>query len=112
MAGSWLTAFELEPLKGPSQHPKGGADLLTLPNGERRRFFENGDEIIPRASAATDRFVLIAFGECRATIFPNFQGTAFPTEAEMSRAFSRRRISVGAIPNRRAKARVKLALLR
>ncbi|KGB55764.1 Fumarylacetoacetase [Sphingopyxis sp. LC81] len=48
----------------------GGSEPIQLPNGERRGFLEDGDEIIMRASAAADGFVPIGFGECRAVILP------------------------------------------
>ena len=48
----------------------GGSEPIQLPNGERRGFLEDGDEIIMRASAAADGFVTIGFGECRAVILP------------------------------------------
>ncbi len=48
----------------------GGKEPIELPNGERRSFLEDGDEIILRASAAADGFVSIGFGDCRAMITP------------------------------------------
>lgn len=41
-----------------------GADPLTLPNGEIRRFLEDGDEVILRAFAERDGAVRIGFGAC------------------------------------------------
>jgi fumarylacetoacetase len=48
----------------------GGAEPIDLPDGERRGFLEDGDEIIMRASAQAEGFVPIGFGECRAVILP------------------------------------------
>jgi fumarylacetoacetase len=48
----------------------GGAEPIDLPDGERRGFLEDGDEIIMRASAQAESFVPIGFGECRAVILP------------------------------------------
>ncbi len=49
---------------------------LTLPNGERRSFLEDGDEVWFTGRAARDGFVPIGFGECRARIDP---ARPFPT---------------------------------
>ena len=46
---------------------RGGRQPITLPNGETRRFLENGDTIILRARARKGD-VSIGFGECRGTI--------------------------------------------
>lgn len=43
---------------------------FTLPNGERRAFLEDGDEITFTGRASRDGFVPIGFGECRALIEP------------------------------------------
>jgi fumarylacetoacetase len=42
----------------------GGSKPLTLPNGETRRFLENGDEIILRGTCRREGAVPIGFGEC------------------------------------------------
>ncbi len=47
----------------------GGREPLALPNGETRRFLEDGDTIILRARASRPG-LSIGFGECRATILP------------------------------------------
>ena len=47
---------------------QGGRHPLTLPNGETRRFLEDGDEIILRAHATADGAVSIGFGDCRAVV--------------------------------------------
>lgn len=41
-----------------------------LPNGESRRYIEDGDEILFRGRARRDGYVPIGFGECRARIAP------------------------------------------
>lgn len=43
---------------------------VTLPNGETRRFLEDGDEVIFRGRAHAPNAVSIGFGECRAAILP------------------------------------------
>jgi fumarylacetoacetase len=43
---------------------------VQLPNGETRRFLQDGDEVIFRARAQRQGAVPIGFGECRATILP------------------------------------------
>jgi len=46
----------------------GGRAPLDLPNGETRRFLEDGDEIILRGHAEAARYASIGFGECRAVV--------------------------------------------
>ncbi|HUY82404.1 MAG TPA: fumarylacetoacetase [Acidobacteriaceae bacterium] len=41
-----------------------GADPLELPNGERRTFLEDGDEVILRGYCEREGFARIGFGEC------------------------------------------------
>ncbi|MCV7156249.1 fumarylacetoacetase [Mycolicibacterium brisbanense] len=48
----------------------GGADPVTLPNGETRTFLEDGDEITLTARARRQGFVTIGFGECSAMVQP------------------------------------------
>ena len=63
-------------ISGPARESRGcmleltkrGADPYTLPNGEVRRFLENGDEVIMTAFAERDGAVRIGFGECRGTV--------------------------------------------
>jgi fumarylacetoacetase len=50
---------------------RGGREPLTLASGETRRFLDDGDEVIMRASCARDGFVSIGFGECRGQIVPH-----------------------------------------
>jgi fumarylacetoacetase len=47
-----------------------GGEPLEMPNGERRGFIEDGDEIIFRGFCAKPGHVRIGFGECRAEILP------------------------------------------
>ncbi|HTV06889.1 MAG TPA: fumarylacetoacetate hydrolase family protein, partial [Acidobacteriaceae bacterium] len=41
-----------------------GAEPLVLPNGERRAFLEDGDEVILRGYCEREGAVRIGFGEC------------------------------------------------
>lgn len=45
-----------------------GSEDIVLPNGERRRYLLDGDEVIFRARATRDGAVGIGFGECRGHI--------------------------------------------
>ncbi|KTC34360.1 fumarylacetoacetase [Pseudomonas sp. ABAC21] len=47
---------------------EGGKQVVELPNGEVRKFLEDGDEIILRARCRRDGFASIGFGECRGTV--------------------------------------------
>jgi fumarylacetoacetase len=47
-----------------------GAEPLTLPNGEVRRFLEDGDEIVLRGWCERDGFQRIGLGECRGVVRP------------------------------------------
>jgi fumarylacetoacetase len=47
-----------------------GSKPLELPNGERRAFLADGDEIILRGYAERDGRVRIGLGECRAVVLP------------------------------------------
>jgi fumarylacetoacetase len=47
---------------------EGGKSPITLANGERRSFLEDGDEVIMTAHAVREGFRSIGFGECRARI--------------------------------------------
>ena len=49
---------------------QGGRKPIALPNGEERRFLEDGDTVVFRAQAKRDGYVTIGFGECRGTILP------------------------------------------
>jgi fumarylacetoacetase len=45
-----------------------GRRPITLPNGETRRFLEDGDEVLFRARAEAPGAATIGFGECRAIV--------------------------------------------
>jgi fumarylacetoacetase len=47
-----------------------GTEPLQLPNGETRKFLEDGDEVIFKAYAEREGFARIGFGECRGVILP------------------------------------------
>jgi fumarylacetoacetase len=49
---------------------RGGAEPLTLPSGQTRKFLQDGDEVIFRGVCRRDGFVQIGFGECRAVLLP------------------------------------------
>jgi fumarylacetoacetase len=46
----------------------GGRNAVSLPNGEKRTYLEDGDEIIFQAKASRPGYVSIGFGECRGTV--------------------------------------------
>jgi fumarylacetoacetase len=47
-----------------------GTQPIALPNGESRRFVEDGDAIILRARCSRPGAVSIGFGECRGVVEP------------------------------------------
>ncbi|HMJ08851.1 MAG TPA: fumarylacetoacetase [Pyrinomonadaceae bacterium] len=47
-----------------------GTEPIELPNGEQRRFLEDGDEIIMKGYCEREGFRRIGFGECRGRILP------------------------------------------
>ena len=47
-----------------------GKEPIELPNGETRRFLEDGDEIIMRGYCEREGFRRIGFGECHGVILP------------------------------------------
>jgi fumarylacetoacetase len=63
-------------VSGPSREERGclleltqrGAEPIRLPNGEIRKFLEDGDEVILRGYCERDGFARIGLGECRGTI--------------------------------------------
>jgi fumarylacetoacetase len=63
-------------VSGPEKESRGclleltwrGAEPLTLPTGETRKFLETGDEVIFRGFCERDGFRRIGFGECRGII--------------------------------------------
>ena len=50
------------------ERTKRGAEPLELPNGERRGFLEDGDEVILRAWCEREGYSRIGFGECRGVV--------------------------------------------
>ncbi|MEZ5307926.1 MAG: fumarylacetoacetase [Pyrinomonadaceae bacterium] len=50
---------------------KRGKEPVELPNGEIRRFLEDGDEIIMRGFCEREGYRRIGFGECRGKILPS-----------------------------------------
>src|ERR1051325_1212188 len=65
-------------VSGPSKDSRGclleltwrGTEPLELPGGGRRRFLEDGDEVILRGRCEREGFVAVGFGECRGLILP------------------------------------------
>jgi fumarylacetoacetase len=65
-------------VSGPTRESRGclleltwrGAEPLTLPNGETRKFLEDGDEVILRAYCERAGAVRIGLGECRGVVTP------------------------------------------
>ncbi len=63
-------------VSGPTKDSQGslielterGAQPITLPTGEIRRFLENGDEVILRGYCEREGFRRIGFGECRGIV--------------------------------------------
>ena len=51
----------------------GGRNPITLSNGERRGFLEDGDTIVLRAYCERDGARRIGFGECRGTVLPVYE---------------------------------------
>lgn len=49
---------------------QGGANPITLPNGEQRSFLEDGDTVIMRGYCEKAGAIRIGFGECRSTVLP------------------------------------------
>ena len=47
-----------------------GTEPLPLPNGEQRKFLEDGDEVIFRAWCEREGYPRIGFGECRGAVTP------------------------------------------
>jgi fumarylacetoacetase len=43
---------------------------IVLPNGEQRRFLEDGDEVVLRGRASREGFAAIGFGACSGTVLP------------------------------------------
>jgi len=49
---------------------RGGRDPFTLPNGEVRRYLEDGDEVIFRGHCRKAGAITIGLGECRGRVLP------------------------------------------
>ncbi len=47
-----------------------GTEPIELPNGETRRFLEDGDEVIMKGFCEREGFRRIGFGECRGRVLP------------------------------------------
>jgi fumarylacetoacetase len=45
-------------------------DSISFPNGERRKYLEDGDSVTFRARAERDGYVSIGFGQCSGRILP------------------------------------------
>jgi fumarylacetoacetase len=68
-------------VSGPTKESRGclleltwrGAEPLTLPSGETRKFLEDGDEVLMRGYCEREGAVRIGFGECRGTVTPAVQ---------------------------------------
>jgi fumarylacetoacetase len=52
---------------------QGGRNPITLPNGEKRTFLEDGDTVVMRGYCQKEGGVRIGFGECRSTVLPAVQ---------------------------------------
>jgi fumarylacetoacetase len=50
-----------------------GSEPLAIPTGETRKFLEDGDEVILRASCERQGSARIGFGECRGIVIPALQ---------------------------------------
>jgi fumarylacetoacetase len=47
-----------------------GAKPIALPNGEERRFLQDGDEVVLRGCCRRTGFVSVGFGDCRGVVEP------------------------------------------
>ena len=50
------------------ERTKRGTEPLVLPNGEQRRFLEDGDEVILKGWCEREGYARIGFGECRGVV--------------------------------------------
>ena len=65
-------------VSGPEKSERGcmleltwrGAEPIRLPNGEERKFLQDGDEVIMRGTCTRSGFRRIGFGECRGVVGP------------------------------------------
>jgi fumarylacetoacetase len=69
-------------ISGPTKESRGclleltwrGAEPLTLPTGESRKFLEDGDEVIMRGYCEREGAIRIGFGDCRGTVAGQREG--------------------------------------
>jgi fumarylacetoacetase len=52
-----------------------GTDLIPMPNGEKRGFIEDGDEIMFRGFCSKPGYPRVGLGECRAIVQPATSGS-------------------------------------
>ena len=65
-------------VSGPARTERGcmleltwrGAEPITLPDGETRKFLQDGDEVIMRGTCERAGAARIGFGECRGEVLP------------------------------------------
>ncbi|HEU4680742.1 MAG TPA: fumarylacetoacetate hydrolase family protein, partial [Gemmatimonadales bacterium] len=68
--------FATGTISGPTKESRGclleltrrGAEPLVLPNGETRKFLDDGDEVVMRGYCERSGAARIGFGECRGII--------------------------------------------
>jgi fumarylacetoacetase len=73
--------FATGTISGPAKDSRGcmleltwrGSEPLAIPTGETRKFLEDGDEVILRASCERQGSARIGFGECRGIVIPALQ---------------------------------------
>jgi fumarylacetoacetase len=70
LASGTASGPELEAAGCLLERTLGGKQPLDLPGGETRRFLEDGDEVVMRASCERTGFRRIGFGLCRGIIVP------------------------------------------
>ena len=71
-------------VSGPTKDSRGcllelawrGAEPISLPTGEQRRFLEDGDEVMLRGYCERDGFARIGFGECRGVVIGSSDSTS------------------------------------
>ncbi len=74
-------------VSGPARDARGclleltwrGAEPVTLPSGEERRFLEDGDEVILRGACRRPGAAAIGFGECTGVVLPAQQARSLET---------------------------------
>lgn len=71
-------------VSGPEKENRGclleltwrGSEPIDLPTGERRKFLEDGDEVVIRGRCEAEGVVGIGFGECRGRVLPALEAGA------------------------------------